>query len=57
MQKNAFFIIERILNFGDVDSVKWILSNTDRKMLVEVVERSRNLNKKTKNYWRIMLGG
>ncbi len=57
MQKYAFFIIERILNFGDVDSVKWLLSNTDRKMLMEVVEKSRNLNKKTRNYWRIMLDG
>ncbi len=57
MQKYAFFIIERILNFGNVDSIKWLLSNTDRKMLMEVIEKSRNLNKKTRNYWRIIFDG
>ncbi len=51
-QKYDFFISERILNFGNLDSLKWLLSMIDRQRLMEVVEKSRNLNKKTRNYWR-----
>ena len=55
MEKYAFFIAERILNFGDMDSLKWLLDKIDRVFLKEVVAKSRNLDKKTKNFWEIML--
>lgn len=54
IQKYDFFISERILNFGNMDSVKWLLSLVDQKRLKDVVVKSRNLNKKTRNYWRII---
>lgn len=49
------FITERILNYGDLDGIKWLLSFTSNKFLKTLVENSRNLNAKTKNYWHIML--
>jgi len=55
MDKYAFFIAERILSFGDMASLSWLIAETDRELLREVVEKSRNLDKKTRNYWERML--
>jgi len=55
MDKYAFFIAERILNFGDMASLRWLIARTDKAFLKKVVEKSRNLDKKTRNYWKIML--
>ncbi len=55
MKEHSFFISERILNFGNDLSLKWLLSKINKEQLTEVVERSRNLDKKTKNYWNLML--
>lgn len=50
----SFFITERILNFGNMDDIKWLLGVTDRDFIKKVVTESRNLNKKTSNFWRVM---
>lgn len=52
LREHDFFIIERILNFGNMDSIKWLFSTFDRAKINAVVAKSRNLNKKTVNYWR-----
>ena len=53
--KYPTFIAERILNYGDLEGIKWLLSCTDKWFIKTLVEESRNLNAKTKNYWQIML--
>jgi len=55
MARYAQFISERILNFGDMQSLKWLLAQIDRSFLIELIQKSRNLNRKTKNYWKLML--
>lgn len=52
---HARFITERILNFGNMQAVRWLLSVIDRPFLQDVVQNSRNLDKKTRNFWKIML--
>ncbi len=49
------FIAERLLNYGDLYSIKWLLSVTDKQFIKSLTESSENLNAKTKNYWQIML--
>ncbi|HJX71681.1 MAG TPA: hypothetical protein VJ346_07010 [Bacteroidales bacterium] len=49
------FISERLLNYGDMDGVKWLLSLVSKDFLKEMVKTSRNLNNKTRNYWNIIL--
>jgi hypothetical protein len=49
------FIAERLLNYRNLDDIKWLLARTDRQFLNSLVKTSRNLNDKTKNYWQIML--
>jgi hypothetical protein len=55
MEKHRRFIAERILNYGDLNGLKWLLSCTDKQFIRNVVESSHNLNAKTKNFWQIML--
>jgi hypothetical protein len=55
LEKHTLFITERILNYGDLDSIKWLLSYTGNDYIKSVIKNSRNLNTKTKNYWQIML--
>lgn len=55
LDKYKKFIVERILNFGDIYSVRYILLNVDKPELKNIISTSRNLNSKTKNFWEIML--
>jgi hypothetical protein len=51
----SFFITERILRYGNMDSVNWLLNKIDKKFLKIVIKKSRNLDNKTKNYWETIL--
>jgi hypothetical protein len=55
IEKYPQFIVERILNYGDLDGIKWLLSWADKEYIRTIVEKSRNLNSKTINYWQIIL--
>ena len=57
MEKYKFFITERLLNYGNEQTLKWLLSNIEKSDLKNVVINSRNLNKKTRNYWELILNG
>lgn len=53
--KNEKLIIERILCFGNVNSVSWLLHNTTKNSIKETILRSKNIDKKTYNYWITLL--
>ena len=55
LEKYPKFIAERIMNYGDLDSVKWLQSVLDREFIRSVVLNSRNLNPKARNYWELVL--
>ena len=50
-----FFITERILQYGNSDSIEWLLNVIQIDFLKSVINRSRILDKKTKNYWELIL--
>jgi len=54
-EKYPRFIAERLLNYGNLNAVKWLFSWCDRKFIKTLVDNSRNLNPKSRNYWKIML--
>ena len=54
-EKYPVFVTERLLNFGDQGAVDWLLERINKKQLKQLVNTSRKLDKKTKNYWQIML--
>jgi hypothetical protein len=57
MADHGLFIAERILNFGNRSSVSWLIGQIDNNMLIKLVETSRNLDDKTRYYWKLMLTG
>jgi hypothetical protein len=54
-EKYPRFIAERLLNYSDIEAVRWLLSVVDRQFIKSLLRDSRNLNAKTRNFWQIML--
>lgn len=54
-EKNAQYIIERVLDFGNDDEVRWLYHFYDKSLLKKVVVKSRSLRPRTKNLWMIIL--
>jgi hypothetical protein len=55
LNEYGLIITERILNYGNLESIKWLLRRIDTAFLKEVVKNGRYLDKKTKNFWSIYL--
>lgn len=51
-EENWFFIIERLIEYGDLASIRWIMNKYDEKRLIEVVKKSRNISKKSASIWK-----
>jgi len=54
-KKYPIFILERIMRLGDIEALKWLLK-VPRRKIREVVNRSRELDPKTRNFWRVVYG-
>ena len=54
-EKNAQYIIERVLDFGNDGEVKWLYHFYDKSLLRNVVTKSRSLMPETKNLWTLLL--
>lgn len=54
-KKNARYIIERILDFGNDKEVKWLHSFYSKALLKSVIVKSRSLRPRTKNLWKLLL--
>jgi len=55
MKKNAQYVIERVLDFGNDKEVKWLWDFYGKKMLKSVVVKSRCLRPRTKTLWTLIL--
>ncbi len=51
--KNKKFIIERLLQYGRPEQIKWLFTHYSDNDIVEVVKSSRTIDKKTANYWSL----
>lgn len=55
-KKNARYIIERILEFGNEDEVRWVWQNYSPKFIKHVMNKSRGvLHRKSKALWSLIL--
>ena len=52
LEKDYFIIIERLLNYADDKSLKWLLDFYDTQKIKEVIKNSRRLTPKTANFWQ-----
>jgi hypothetical protein len=55
LREYAFFITERILVYGDLPALQWVMRTAGMECIRRVVRESRNLDKKTINFWELML--
>ena len=55
LQKNAKYVIERVMDFGRDEEVRWIWNLYDKSLLREVAENSRSLRPRTKTLWTSLI--
>lgn len=53
-KKHTRFIIERLLEKGDLTCVKWVFSKFETKIIRDTISHSKNISSKTKAFWDIM---
>lgn len=53
--KNAEYIIERILDFGRDEEVRWLRKHYPPSAIKKVVENPRRLMPRTKSLWTLLL--
>jgi len=55
-KEHSKFIIERILEYGDRKEVKWMKKEFKLNQIKSVLQTSRNLSRKSANYWQVIFG-
>lgn len=55
VNKNAKYIIERVLDFGRDTEVSWMYRTYPKPLIRDVVEKSRILRPRTKKLWSFIL--
>jgi hypothetical protein len=56
LKKNADYIIERILEYGELDAVQWMQQIYPGRTIIEVLQRSRVISDKSRNFWKLWFG-
>jgi len=51
-ENDWFFIIERILEFGDIDDLSWMKKTFKKEQIRDTVHKSRILSRRTLSYCR-----
>lgn len=47
------FIVERLLEYGDLDSIDWLNNNFPKSTITQVIKTSKRISPKTGNYFAI----
>lgn len=53
--KHAFYIIERIMDFGTDDEVRWMWYYYPHSLLRKVLKKSRVIHAPTRSLWSLLL--
>lgn len=53
-KRHARYIIERILDFGNDEEVRWMWHTYPRSLIADVVKNSRVLQPQSRNLWRLL---
>jgi|SRR3989344_2322776 len=49
--KSPKYIIERLLEFGDEQAIRWVIKNYSKQKIIDVIKTSRVISFKTANFW------
>ena len=55
LEKNAQYVIERVLDLGNDKEVNWLWQTYDKSLLKKIVEKSRCLMPESKKLWTLIL--
>lgn len=47
------YVIERLLEYGDLPSVKWMAASFPREAIINVLQSSRRLSALSANFWAL----
>lgn len=50
-QLHRDFVIERLLQYGGMEGIRWLLENCEHAAIKNVVLNSRNLSRMTAGFW------
>ncbi len=50
------YIIRRILDYGEIEDIKWMLSTYSKEEIVKVIKKSRGLSRKSAYFWSAYFG-
>lgn len=54
-QKNASYVITRLLEHGDAKVISWLVKNYPKSLLKEIITNRRGLSPKTAVFWALLL--
>ncbi|MGB2762177.1 MAG: hypothetical protein WBC21_01400 [Minisyncoccales bacterium] len=52
--KYPYFVIERILEFGDESAIRWLKENFNETQIKQALFRKRGFSQKSANYWALI---
>jgi len=53
LHRHKRFIIERMLQYGRPEDIHWLLDHYSKDDIVDVIKRSKTIDRKTASYWSI----
>jgi hypothetical protein len=53
LEKHKKFVIARLMKYGRPEQIKWMLKRYPEEDIIETVKTSRNLDKRTANFWAV----
>jgi hypothetical protein len=54
--EHAHYVIERLLDLGDLPAVRWMLGHFPHQEIVNVLLTSRRLSRLSANFWALYFG-
>jgi len=56
LPEHEVYVIERLLEYGDDQAIRWLRRTFAPESIARVVRRSRRLSRNTANLWGLLLG-
>lgn len=56
IKRNARYIIERVLEFGDMYALEWLQRVYPTRTIIDVIFLSRIITEKSRNFWMLWFG-
>ena len=55
LDQHSEYVIARLLEHGDLGAIQWVMKSYSKEEIANVVKQSRQLSRKTANFWRLRL--